>query len=101
MVPCYLQNIDFRYFMTSHLPNCNLSSDWCFCHLSGISEEYQPPFFDMVPQDPSFDEMKKVVVTEKRRPTIPNRWVGDNVCNFRERYLKTSNVYRLGKFELV
>ncbi|XP_001641146.2 activin receptor type-1 [Nematostella vectensis] len=43
----------------------------------GIVEEYQPPFYDMVQSDPSIDEMKKVVVTENKRPSLPNRWTGD------------------------
>ncbi|CAB1330136.1 unnamed protein product, partial [Coregonus sp. 'balchen'] len=29
----------------------------------GIVEEYRPPFFDMVPSDPSFEEMKKVILS--------------------------------------
>ena len=28
----------------------------------------------MVPVDPSIDDMKRVVVTEGKRPTIPNKW---------------------------
>ena len=36
-------------------------------------------YFDMLPGDPSFDEVKKVVVTEKRRPLVPNRWYRDEV----------------------
>ena len=51
-----------------------------FCDCLEIkAEEYQPPFYDMVPQDPSFDEMKKVVVTEMKRPSVPNRWIEDSV----------------------
>lgn len=37
------------------------------------------PYYDIVPNDPSFDDMKKVVVTEKKRPDIPNRWRRDEV----------------------
>ncbi len=40
---------------------------------SGIVEEYRPPFFDMVPSDPSFEEMKKVVCVDKHRPSLHNR----------------------------
>ncbi|GFV22620.1 hypothetical protein TNCV_2078111 [Trichonephila clavipes] len=40
----------------------------------GIHEEYQLPYHDMVPSDPSIDEMKKVVCFDKQRPPIPNRW---------------------------
>ena len=44
-----------------------------------MCEDYQVPYFDMLPGDPSFDEVKKVVVTEKRRPLVPNRWYRDEV----------------------
>ena len=50
-------------------------------HLSntGIVEEYRPPFWDVVPSDPSFEDMRKVVVVDQQRPTIPNRWTSDPV----------------------
>jgi hypothetical protein len=35
----------------------------------------------MVEHDPSFDEMKEVVVIQKRRPSIPNRWNTDEALN--------------------
>lgn len=41
---------------------------------AGIVEDYRPPFFGLVPADPSFDDMKKVVCTDQQRPSIPNRW---------------------------
>ncbi|KAH0629189.1 hypothetical protein JD844_011068, partial [Phrynosoma platyrhinos] len=31
--------------------------------VNGIVEDYKPPFFDMVPIDPSFEEMKKVTLS--------------------------------------
>lgn len=40
----------------------------------GHAEDYQLPYFDLVPSDPSFEDMKKVVVDDVRRPGIPNRW---------------------------
>lgn len=36
-------------------------------------EEYRPPFFDLVPSDPSFEEMKKVVCVDQQRPMLHNR----------------------------
>ncbi|MEQ2235769.1 Activin receptor type-1 [Ilyodon furcidens] len=44
---------------------------------NGIVEDYKPPFHDVVPSDPSFDDMKKVVCVDQRRPNIPNRWFSD------------------------
>lgn len=42
--------------------------------LIGIVEEYQLPYYDMVPSDPSIEEMRKVVCDQKFRPSIPNQW---------------------------
>ncbi|TNN84521.1 Activin receptor type-1 [Liparis tanakae] len=44
---------------------------------NGIVEDYKPPFHDVVPSDPSFEDMKKVVCVDQQRPTIPNRWFSD------------------------
>ncbi|RXM30217.1 Activin receptor type-1 [Acipenser ruthenus] len=44
---------------------------------NGIVEDYKPPFHDVVPNDPSFEDMKKVVCTDQQRPNIPNRWFSD------------------------
>lgn len=44
---------------------------------NGIVEEYKPPFHDLVPNDPSFEDMRKVVCVEQQRPNIPNRWFSD------------------------
>ena len=46
---------------------------------TGLCEEYQIPYYDMLPGDPSFDEVKRVVLTDKRRPSVPNRWYRDEV----------------------
>lgn len=47
------------------------------CNVSGLVEDYQVPYYDAVGHDPSFDEMKKVVCVEGRRPEIPDRWLCD------------------------
>ncbi len=49
---------------------------------SGFVEEYRPPFFDMVPSDPSFEDMRKVVCIDQYRPVIPMHWESDpvNMC---------------------
>ncbi|KAI7809093.1 activin receptor type-1-like [Triplophysa rosa] len=44
---------------------------------NGIVEEYKPPFHDVVPSDPSFEDMKKVICIDQQRPNIPNRWFSD------------------------
>ncbi|TMW43611.1 hypothetical protein DOY81_011309 [Sarcophaga bullata] len=43
----------------------------------GIAEEYKVPFYDVVPSDPSFEDMRKVVCVDNYRPCIPNRWSSD------------------------
>lgn len=43
-------------------------------HIIGIVEDYQLPFYDIVPSDPSLEDMKKVVCDDRQRPGIPNRW---------------------------
>lgn len=44
---------------------------------NGIAEEYKPPFHDLVPSDPSFEDMKKVVCLDQQRPSLPNRWASN------------------------
>ncbi|XP_023688438.1 activin receptor type-1-like [Paramormyrops kingsleyae] len=41
--------------------------------VNGIVEEYHPPFFDLVPSDPSFEQMKKVVCVDQQTPSLHNR----------------------------
>ncbi|KAL3287137.1 hypothetical protein HHI36_001617 [Cryptolaemus montrouzieri] len=57
---------------------------WEICRRTvsnGIVEEYKPPFYDVVPSDPSFEEMRKVVCTDQQRPCVPNRWASDGVLS--------------------
>lgn len=44
------------------------------CNVGGIYDEYQLPFYDAVPSDPTIEEMRRVVCFDKLRPNIPNRW---------------------------
>jgi activin receptor type-1 len=41
---------------------------------SGVPEDYEVPLQGMVPPDPSFEDMRRVVVVERRQPAIPPRW---------------------------
>ncbi|XP_068777256.1 serine/threonine-protein kinase receptor R3 isoform X4 [Struthio camelus] len=47
--------------------------------VNGIVEEYRPPFFDVVPSDPSFEDMKKVVCIDQQTPAVPNRLYSNSV----------------------
>ncbi|XP_076272729.1 TGF-beta receptor type-1-like isoform X3 [Rhynchophorus ferrugineus] len=44
------------------------------CNVGGIYDEYQLPFFDAVPSDPTIEDMRRVVCFDRQRPNIPNRW---------------------------
>ena len=44
------------------------------CNIHGEYDDYQLPFYDAVPSDPTIDEMKKVICVERVRPKIPHRW---------------------------
>lgn len=53
---------------------------WTFS--TGILEEYQLPYHELVPTDPSYEDMKEVVCTKRLRPSFPNRWTSDEVRHF-------------------
>lgn len=43
-------------------------------HILGVVAEYQLPFYEFVPTNPSFEDMKKVVCVDQTRPDIPKYW---------------------------
>ncbi|XP_017269269.1 bone morphogenetic protein receptor type-1B isoform X1 [Kryptolebias marmoratus] len=47
------------------------------CVSGGILEEYQLPYQELVPTDPSYEDMREVVCIKKLRPSFPNRWTSD------------------------
>ena len=49
------------------------------CLGSGIVEDYQLPYYEMVPADPSYEDMLEVVCVKGLRPTVSNRWNSDEV----------------------
>ncbi|KGL82666.1 Serine/threonine-protein kinase receptor R3, partial [Tinamus guttatus] len=56
--------------------------------INGIVEEYRPPFFDVVPSDPSFEDMKKVVCVDQHTPVVPNRLYSNAVLAALARVMK-------------
>lgn len=46
---------------------------------STTSEDYALPYQDMVPSDPSFEDMYDVVCSQKIRPPIPERWQDEEI----------------------
>lgn len=53
-----------------------------FAAPEGIVEEYQLPYHDLVPTDPSYEDMQEVVCIKKQRPSFANRWSSDEVFSF-------------------
>uniref|UniRef100_A0A8C4R556 receptor protein serine/threonine kinase n=1 Tax=Eptatretus burgeri TaxID=7764 RepID=A0A8C4R556_EPTBU len=47
------------------------------CVSGGIVEDYQVPYYDLVPADPSYEAMREVVCIKRLRPSFPNRWSSD------------------------
>ena len=43
-----------------------------------MPEDYEVPLQGMVPPDPTFEDMRRVVVVERRQPAIPPRWNTDS-----------------------
>ncbi|CAH1365099.1 hypothetical protein MTP99_001397 [Tenebrio molitor] len=57
---------------------------WELCRRTvsnGIAEDYKPPFYDVVPNDPSFEDMRKVVCIDQQRPSLLNRWASDPILS--------------------
>lgn len=44
------------------------------CMVNGVADDYQIPFQDVVPNDPSFEDMRKVVCVDRMRPPLCKRW---------------------------
>lgn len=53
------------------------------CEIDGVCEDYQIPYYEYVPNDPSFEDMKKVVSVDQQRPQTLSRWDTNEVkhCN--------------------
>lgn len=43
------------------------------------ADDYQLPYFNCVPSDPTFEDMHEVVCIKRIRPHIPPRWESDEV----------------------
>ncbi|TNN84517.1 TGF-beta receptor type-1 [Liparis tanakae] len=44
------------------------------CSVRGLQEDFQLPYFDFVPSDPTIEDMRKVLCEQKLRPNVPNQW---------------------------
>ncbi|KAF0313022.1 TGF-beta receptor type-1 [Amphibalanus amphitrite] len=57
------------------------------CTAGGL-HEYQPPYHDLVPSDPSLEEMRKVVCVDRQRPSIPNQWHSSEALRVMSKVMK-------------
>lgn len=73
-IPWCLEDLIVKLFQIKHLCLLFTLGHLMCKFLIGIVEEYQLPYYDMVPSDPSIEEMRKVVCDQKFRPSIPNQW---------------------------
>lgn len=64
---------------------------------SGIHEDYQLPYYDLVQSDPSVEEMRKVVCEQKLRPNIPNRWQSCEVLSLNQGPARNLRCWQLTK----
>jgi hypothetical protein len=46
----------------------------------GQADDFQVPFYNCVPHDPSFEDMHAVVCVKGIRPEITPRWETEEVC---------------------
>ncbi|XP_028292318.1 activin receptor type-1C [Gouania willdenowi] len=58
------------------------------CSDRGLHEDFQLPYYDLVPSDPSIEEMRKVVCDQKLRPNIPNQWQSCEVLRVMGRLIR-------------
>ena len=57
-----------------------------------LAEDFQLPYYDVVPSDPSLEDMKAAVCDKKIRPTCLNRWhTSEVIFFFRFLYSRMSN----------
>ncbi|XP_037069305.1 TGF-beta receptor type-1-like isoform X2 [Pollicipes pollicipes] len=55
---------------------------------AGGACEYVPPYHDLVPADPSLEEMRRVVCVDRQRPSIPNQWQSSEALRVMSRVMK-------------
>eukprot|EP00095_Tigriopus_kingsejongensis_P002260 maker-scaffold633_size121756-snap-gene-0.23 protein:Tk02260 transcript:maker-scaffold633_size121756-snap-gene-0.23-mRNA-1 annotation:"transforming growth factor-beta receptor type" len=56
--------------------------------LGGIVEDFQMPYYEVVEQDPTIEEMKQVVCDKQIRPSCPNRWQNASELNAMSKLMK-------------
>ena len=62
----------FIYFYTVRKKIISLYS-------TGAVAEYQPPYYDMLPSDPTLEDVRNVVCNQGKRPLMQPSWYNDEV----------------------
>lgn len=72
----------FGFRPTPRPPPCTYRTSMTLVFFpKGAVEEYQLPYHDLVPTDPSYEDMSEVVCIKKQRPPFANRWASDEVTS--------------------
>ncbi len=50
------------------------------CLLAGEPSEYAVPYHNLLPSDPTIELVRKVVVEQRMRPQLEERWNINKVC---------------------
>ncbi|XP_054168320.1 activin receptor type-1-like [Oppia nitens] len=62
----------------------------CRTRVDGCFDDYCVPYYNCVPNDPSFDDMRKIVCIDQQRPEIPDRFKSNNILYKLEKILHES-----------
>ncbi|CAG2108971.1 unnamed protein product, partial [Medioppia subpectinata] len=56
----------------------------------GVVNDYSIPFSESVPNDPSFEDMRKIVCIDQQRPPIPDRWQSNTILESLTKIIRES-----------
>ena len=77
-IHCRQPSCTLCVLVVSSIPKVNVAkkvyATHTFCPPSGHAEEAQLPYFDLLPNDPTLEEVRRLVCVERRRPSLPNPW---------------------------
>lgn len=59
----------------------------------GPVQPYQPPYFDLVGEKPTLEQMKEIVVSSKQRPPISGKWYSNKV-SYKQQYGPHNVLYK-------
>lgn len=79
------------YFTSSvvwRLRKSTINQTSVFVAFPGLQEDFQLPYYDLVPSDPTIEDMRKVVCEQKLRPNVPNQWQS---CEVRRKNLSAAS----------